>query len=104
MLCPPRGTVILFSNITHRSARASNFQVIGAIVAQAVAGALPAHLIAGGLLWIAAQTIGGKGIHLSFTLHQYCWAVVFTVGVCVLASLLSVKKVLSLEPAAVFKG
>ncbi len=89
---------------TLKAMGASNFQVIGAIVAQAVAGALPAHLIAGGLLWIAAQTIGGKGIHLSINFNQYCYAVVLTVGICVLASLLSVKKVLSLEPAAVFKG
>lgn len=89
---------------TLKAMGASNFQVVGAIVAQAVAGALPAHLIAGVLLWIAAQTIGGAGIHLSFNLSQYCYAVVFTVLVCVMASMLSVKKVLSLEPALVFKG
>ena len=61
-------------------------------------------IIAGGFLWFAGKTIGGKGIHLSINFNQYCYAVVFTVGVCVLASMLSVWKVLSLEPAEVFKG
>lgn len=89
---------------TLKAMGASNFQVIGAIVAQAVAGAVPAHLIAGVLLYIASQTIGGMGIHLSFNLQQYCYAVVFTILVCVAASMMSVKKVLSLEPALVFKG
>lgn len=89
---------------TLKAMGASNFQVTGAIVAQAVAGALPAHIIAGGLLWIAGQTIGGMGIHLSINFTQYCYAMVITTAVCVAASMLSVNKVLSLEPAAVFKG
>jgi len=82
----------------------TNAQVTGAIMAQAVAGALPAHLVAGVLLYIAGRTIGGMGIHLSMSFSEYCWAVFLTVGVCVMASLLSVWKVMSVEPAEVFKG
>ena len=72
--------------------------------AQAIAGAVPAHLIAGVFLYIAGKTIGGKGIHLAIDFNQYCFAIVFTVGVCVMASMLSVLKVMSVEPAQVFKG
>lgn len=105
------GQVLYTSTLEHlkeygtlKAMGASNHQVVGAIVAQAVAGAIPAHIIAGGLLWIASQTIGGKGIHLSITFNQYCLGVLLTIGVCVFASLLSVRKVRSLEPAEVFKG
>ena len=67
-------------------------------------GALPAHIIAGGLLLVAARFIGGAGIHLSLDFHTYCVLGLFTVGVCVVASMLSVLKVMRLEPAEVFKG
>jgi putative ABC transport system permease protein len=105
------GQVLYTSTLEHlkeygtlKAIGASNFQVTGAIVSQAVVGALPAHLIAGGLLIAAARFIGGKGIHLSIDLHTYCVLGVFTVGVCVVASMLSVLKVMRLEPAEVFKG
>ena len=105
------GQVLYTSTLEHlkeygtlKAMGATNSQVTGAIVAQAVAGALPAHVIAGGFLWIASQTIGGMGIHLSFTFNQYCWSLILTVAVCVMASMLSVWKVLGLEPAEVFKG
>lgn len=105
------GQVLYTSTLEHlkeygtlKAMGASNFQVAGVIMAQAVAGAVPAHIIAGGFLWIAAQKIGGAGIHLSISFNQYCSAVVLTIGVCVAASMLSVWKVMSVEPAEVFKG
>ncbi len=105
------GQVLYTSTLEHlkeygtlKAMGATNFQVACAIVAQAVAGAIPAHIIAGGLLWIAGQTIGGMGIHLSFDFTQYCYAVFVTILVCVMASMLSVWKVMSVEPAEVFKG
>jgi len=105
------GQVLYTSTLEHlkeygtlKAMGATNFQVACAIMAQAVAGALPAHLIAGVMLWIAGQTIGGMGIHLSFTFHQYCLAVFATILVCVAASLLSVFKAMSVAPAEVFKG
>jgi ABC-type lipoprotein release transport system permease subunit len=73
-------------------------------VAQAVVGALPAHLIAGALLLLASRFIGGKGIHLSLDFETYCILGLFTVGVCVAASLLSVVRAMRVEPAEVFKG
>ena len=105
------GQVLYTSTLEHlkeygtlKAMGASNFQVAGVIMAQAVAGAVPAHILAGGLLWIAGQCIGGAGIHLSINFNEYCSAVVLTITVCVLASLLSVWKVMSVEPAEVFKG
>ena len=105
------GQVLYTSTLEHlkeygtlKAMGASNFQVAGVIMAQAVAGAVPAHIIAGGFLWIAAQKIGGAGIHLSISFNQYCAAVLLTIGVCVAASMLSVWKVMSVEPAEVFKG
>ncbi len=105
------GQVLFTSTLEHlkeygtlKAMGASNSQITGAIVAQAVMGALPAHLIAGGLLLIAEHCIGGVGIHLSLNFKTYCVLGVFTVGVCILASILSVIKVMRLEPAEVFKG
>jgi putative ABC transport system permease protein len=105
------GQVLYTSTLEHikeygtlKAMGASNLQVTGAIVAQGVVGALPAHLLAGGLLLLAGHFIGGKGIHLSIDLAQYCWLGVATVMVCILASLLSVWRVMSVEPAEVFKG
>ena len=105
------GQVLYTSTLEHlkeygtlKAMGATNFQVACAIIAQAVAGAVPAHILAGGMLWIAGRTIGGKGIHLSIDFNQYCYAVLITVLVCVLASMLSVVKVMSVEPAEVFKG
>ena len=105
------GQVLYTSTLEHlkeygtlKAMGASNFQVTGAIVSQAMVGAIPAHLMAGGLLLIAQRFIGGKGIHLSIDLHTYCILGLFTVGVCVVASMLSVLKVMRLEPAEVFKG
>ena len=105
------GQVLYTSTLEHlkeygtlKAMGATNLQVVAVIMAQAVAGAIPAHIIAGGLLWIASQTIGGMGIHLSINFNQYCMGVFLTIGVCVFASLLSVRKVMRVEPAEVFKG
>ncbi len=105
------GQVLYTSTLEHlkeygtlKAMGASNLQVSGAIVSQAVAGAMPAHLIAGGLLYVAGKFIGGKGIHLSIDLNTYLWLGFFTVLVCVAASMLSVWRVMKVEPAEVFKG
>ncbi|MFH0939418.1 MAG: ABC transporter permease [Planctomycetota bacterium] len=89
---------------TLKAIGASNLRVSSVIVAQAVAWALPAHLIAGGLLMIAKRFIGGKGVHLSLDFHTYCILGVFTVGVCVVSSMLSVIRAMHVEPVEVFKG
>lgn len=105
------GQVLYTSTLEHlkeygtlKAIGASNMQVSRAIVAQALVGAFPAHLIAGGLLLIAGRYIGGKGIHLSLDLQTYCLLGLGTVGVCVAASMLSVLRVMRVEPAEVFKG
>jgi putative ABC transport system permease protein len=105
------GQVLYSSTLEHireygtlKAIGASNLKVTGAIVAQAIIGALPAHVIAGVFLLIAQRTIEGKGIHLSIDFHTYCILGLFTVGVCVAASLLSVLRVMRVEPAEVFKG
>ena len=105
------GQVLYTSTLEHikeygtlKAIGASNPQVAAAIVTQAVAWALPAHLIAGGLLWIATTQIEGKGIHLSIAPGLWGMLGFFTVLVCVLASILSVVRVMRLEPADVFKG
>ncbi|MCW8131908.1 MAG: FtsX-like permease family protein [Planctomycetota bacterium] len=89
---------------TLKAIGASNVQVAMAIVAQAIAWAIPAHLIAGGLLLIAMHKIEGKGIHLSLEPETYAWLGLGTVVICVLASILSVWRVMRVEPADVFKG
>lgn len=89
---------------TLKAIGASNFQVAVAIVSQAVAWALPAHLLAGALLLIAMANIEGKGIHLSIEPVTYGWLGLGTVIICVLASILSVWRVMRVEPADVFKG
>jgi len=105
------GQVLYTSTLEHlkeygtlKAIGASNLQVSGAIVAQALVGALPAHLIAGGFLLIAQHYIGGKGIHLSLSFPTYCLLGLGTIGVCVAASMLSVWRVMQVEPAEVFKG
>jgi putative ABC transport system permease protein len=105
------GQVLYTSTLEHikeygtlKAMGASNTQVTAAIVSQAVVGALPAHLIAGALLYFAQSMIGGKGIHLSIDLRTYFILGLFTVGVCVAASMLSVLRVMRVEPAEVFKG
>lgn len=89
---------------TLKAIGASNFQVAVAIVSQAVAWALPAHLLAGALLLIAMANIEGKGIHLSIEPVTYGWLGLGTMVICVLASILSVWRVMRVEPADVFKG
>lgn len=89
---------------TLKAIGASNAAVSSAIVAQAVVGALPAHLLAGGLVLVAQHYIGDKGISLSLGLPTYCFLALGTVGVCVAASMLSVWRVMRVEPAEVFKG
>lgn len=105
------GQVLYTSTLEHlkeygtlKAMGASNTQVASAIVSQAIVGALPAHVIAGGLLMIAQRFIGGKGIHLSIDFEKYCWLGFFTVLVCVAASMLSVWRVMRVEPAEVFRG
>ncbi|HEY3320982.1 MAG TPA: ABC transporter permease [Planctomycetota bacterium] len=105
------GQVLYTSTLDHikeygtlKAMGGSNWQVSGAIVAQAVAGALPAHLIGGAMVYVASRFIGGKGVHLSFSLNTYCWLALLTVFVCVAASMLSVWRVMRIEPAEVFKG
>lgn len=89
---------------TLKAMGATNRQVGGAVVAQAILGALPAHLLAGGLLWTARHFISGKGIHIAVDLKTFLWLGIFTVLVCVAASLLSVWRILRLDPADVFRG
>jgi putative ABC transport system permease protein len=103
------GQVLYTSTLEHlkeygtlKAMGASNSQVSSAIISQAMVGALPAHVLAGGLLLIARNFIGGKGIHLSIDFNTYMLA--GTVVVCIAASMLSVWKVMKLEPAEVFKG
>jgi putative ABC transport system permease protein len=105
------GQVLYTSTLEHlkeygtlKAMGASNSQVSGAIIAQAMVGAMPAHVIAGGLLLIAGNFIGGKGIHLSIDFHTYCLLGVGTILVCVAASMLSVWRVMRVEPAEVFRG
>ena len=105
------GQVLYTSTLEHikeygtlKAMGASNMQVTGAIVSQAIVGALPAHVLAGGLLLIAQRFIGGKGIHLSIDFQTYLYLGFGTVGVCVAASMLSVWRVMRVEPAEVFRG
>ena len=105
------GQVLYTSTLEHlkeygtlKAIGASNFQVGVAIVAQAIAWALPAHLIAGVLIWIAMRNIEGKGIQLSLGPSTWGMLGIGTVVICVLASILSVWRVMRVEPADVFKG
>lgn len=105
------GQVLYTSTLEHlkeygtlKAIGASNTAVSRAIVAQALIGALPAHLIAGVLVLIARHYIGGVGIHLSLSFRTYCLLGLGTIGVCVAASMLSVWRVMKVEPAEVFKG
>lgn len=105
------GQVLYTSTLEHikeygtlKAIGATNAQVTAAIVAQAVAWAIPAHLIAGGLLLVAMKNIGGIGIQISLNAETYGILGFFTVFVCILSSLLSVLRVMSVEPADVFKG
>jgi putative ABC transport system permease protein len=105
------GQVLYTSTLEHlkeygtlKAIGASNLQVAGAISCQALIGAIPAHIIAGGLVLVAGRFIDGAGIHLSMSLNTYCLLGLFTVCVCGFASLLSVFKVMRVEPAEVFKG
>jgi putative ABC transport system permease protein len=105
------GQVLYTSTLEHikeygtlKAIGASNVQVSTAIIAQAVLGAVPAHVIAGGLLLIAQRFIGGKGIHLALDMNQYWMLGIMTVLVCIAASMLSVWKVTCVEPAEVFRG
>jgi putative ABC transport system permease protein len=105
------GQVLYTSTLEHlkeygtlKAMGASNSQVSSAIISQAMVGALPAHVLAGGLLLIARNFIGGKGIHLSIDFNTYMMLGLGTIVVCIAASMLSVWKVMKLEPAEVFKG
>lgn len=105
------GQVLYTSTIEHlkeygtlKAIGATNAQVSVAIIAQAISWALPAHLIAGILLWIAMQKIQGKGIHLALDAPTYAWLGLGTVVVCVCASILSVLRIMQVQPADVFKG
>jgi putative ABC transport system permease protein len=105
------GQVLYTSTLEHlkewgtlKAIGATNSQVTLAIVAQAISWALPAHVLAGGLLWVAMRSISGMGVHPSLDLRTYLLLGLMTVSVCVLASLLSVLRVMRVEPADVFKG
>lgn len=105
------GQVLYTSTLEHlkefgtlKAIGATNMQVAVTIVSQAIAWALPAHLIAGGLLLIAMQNIKGIGIHLAVDTRTYMILGAGTVVVCVAASILSVVRVMRVEPADVFKG
>lgn len=105
------GQVLYTSTLEHlkeygtlKAIGATNVQVSSAIVSQALVGALPAHLFAGVMVLIARRYIGGKGIHLSMNLDTYWLLGLGTIGVCVAASMLSVWRIMRVEPAEVFKG
>ena len=87
------GQVFYLSTLEHlkeygalKAIGASNAQVSYVVVSQAIIGAIPAHIIAGGFLLIAARLIGGAGIHLSLSFHSYCILLIFKIAVSIAAS------------------
>ena len=105
------GQVLYTSTLEHlkeygtlKAIGATNTQVAIAIMAQALAWAIPAHLIAGGLLLLAMTQIEGKGIHLAVDARMYAILGGATIAICMSASMLSVIRVLSVQPSDVFKG
>jgi putative ABC transport system permease protein len=89
---------------TLKAIGATNRQVGSAVAAQALIGAFPAHLLAGAMLLPARHFISGRGIHIAVDLQTYLLLGICTVLVCLAASMLSVWRILRVDPADVFRG
>jgi putative ABC transport system permease protein len=81
-----------------------NLEIVRIIFYQAIFSAALGFVLGGGLSFVARHALVAKNLNVVFSPTLLATTAVMTVVMCVGASLLSVVKVLRLDPASVFKG
>ncbi len=89
---------------TLKAMGARNSAILRVIVYQALISALVGMILGGGLALMAKAAMAGANLNVLLTRDLVVTTAILTAVMCCLASLLSVVKVLRLDPASVFKG
>jgi putative ABC transport system permease protein len=89
---------------TLKAMGARNSAIMRVIVYQALISAVVGMVLGGGLALVSKAAMAGANLNVLLTQNLVITTAVLTAVMCVLASLLSVVKVLRLDPASVFKG
>jgi putative ABC transport system permease protein len=89
---------------TLKAMGARNSAILRVIVYQALISAVVGMVLGGGLTLAAKAAMAGANLNVLLTQNLVITTAVLTAVMCCLASLLSVVKVLRLDPASVFKG
>jgi putative ABC transport system permease protein len=89
---------------TLKAMGARNSAILRVIVYQALISAVVGMVLGGGLALLSKMAMAGANLNVLLTRDLVLTTAVLTAVMCCLASLLSVVKVLRLDPATVFKG
>lgn len=89
---------------TLKAMGARNSAILRVIVYQALISAVVGMVLGGGLALASKAAMAGANLNVLLTQNLVLTTAVLTAVMCCLASLLSVIKVLRLDPASVFKG
>ncbi len=89
---------------TLKAMGAKNSQVIRVILAQAMISAALGFIVGGVLAVGMKKAMAGANLTVALSSELYVATLVITIVMCAFAALLSIVKVLRLDPASVFKG
>jgi len=83
---------------------AKNSQVIKVILAQAMISAALGFIVGGVMAIGMKKAMAGANLTVALSPELYTATLIITIVMCSFAALLSIVKVLRLDPASVFKG
>jgi putative ABC transport system permease protein len=89
---------------TLKAMGAKNSAVVRVILSQAMISAALGFVLGGGLAVLMRAAMAKANLSVALFPGLYAATLVITIAMCSLASLLSIVKVLRLDPASVFKG
>jgi putative ABC transport system permease protein len=89
---------------TLKAMGAANSEIVRIILYQALLSALVGFVLGGGLALVMRRAMHAANLEMALSTPLYAATALLTAGMCCLAALLSITKVLRLDPASVFKG
>lgn len=89
---------------TLKAMGASNGSIVGVVLLQALFSAAIGYVVGGGLSFLAREAVAAANLTLVLSKDLLVGTAILTVLMCAFASMLSILKVVRLDPASVFKG
>ena len=89
---------------TLKAMGASNASIVGVVLLQALLSAVIGYVVGGGLSFLAREAVASANLTLVLSRELLVGTAILTVLMCAFASMLSILKVVRLDPASVFKG